>query len=89
MLDESGNVIVQQVIDIFTSFARNVPLWPSHKLEYDGATRQLHCQQRPVQYRANRAKRPTNVASVQLRRELATGKRAVGRSLQKTFNQFR
>ena len=29
------------------------------------------------------AKRPTNVASVQLRRELATGKRAAGRSLQK------
>ena len=26
MLDDSGNVIVQQVIDIFTSFAQNVPL---------------------------------------------------------------
>ena len=43
-LDASGNVTIQQVIDIFTSNARNVPLWPTHKLEYDGATRQLHRQ---------------------------------------------
>jgi hypothetical protein len=34
-LDASGNVTIQQVIDIFTSFARNVPLWPTHKLEDD------------------------------------------------------
>jgi hypothetical protein len=61
-LDASGNVTIQQIIDIFTSFVRNVPHWPTHKLEYDYATRQLHCQQTPVPYRA---KRPTNVASVQ------------------------
>jgi hypothetical protein len=40
----------------------------------------LHCQQTPVPYRA---KRPTNVASVQWRRELATARCAAGRSLQR------
>ena len=43
-LDASGNVTIQQVIDIFTYFARNVALWPTHKLEYDVVTRQLHRQ---------------------------------------------
>jgi hypothetical protein len=31
-LDASGNVTIQQIIDIFTSFARNVPLRPTQKL---------------------------------------------------------
>jgi hypothetical protein len=39
-LDASGNVTIQQVIDIFASSARNVPLWPTQKLKDDGATRQ-------------------------------------------------
>jgi hypothetical protein len=29
--DEKGNVTIQQVIDIFTFFARTVPLWPPHR----------------------------------------------------------
>ena len=80
-------VTIQQVIDIFTSFARNVPFGPH--ISSNTTAPLVNCTVNNALYVPYSAKRPTNVASVQLRRELATGKRAAGRSLQKIFNQFR
>ena len=68
--DARGNVTIQQVIDIFTSFARNLPFGPHTSSNTTAPL--VNCTVNNALFHTVPNARPTNVASVQWLRELAT-----------------